>query len=684
MRGAWLVVLGWLVPGVLMGCAGQDGGRPPCGERSACPRGQSCIDDRCQVPDQGMRLDMRIVDAFARPDMRMGDAAPDLAVDAALDSGPDSAVDVGADAAIDATADAAVDGAPVDCEPGTVRDCGRNVGLCRRGRQSCVGGQWGGCEGSVEPRDEVCNGADDDCNGTVDDGFAVAEDCDGVGACGAGVTECRNTVLTRCSSDPGGTMDASSAEVCNGADDDCDGRVDEGLGVGDACDGACGAGVQECAPNAAIVCSTDEGGSGYVAVDEVCSGADDDCDGAIDEGFDVGAGCNGVGVCGDGVLECRADVAVCSTDPGASADESVAEVCDGRDEDCDGAIDEGFDVGAACVGVGACGAGVTECDGAGAVRCSSDIGASAPQVRAETCNQIDDDCDGVEDEGFEPGPEACNDLDDDCDGATDEGAACGGDLCETAPPFALGSARAGSTIDLGNDYERGTCIGQAPGRDQVFSVNFPAAGSYLVGVAPLDAGFDPLFWIGTDCANMANCLTPSAGRNLNGPGRPEVRTIAIPRAGEFLLVIDAAQDLAGGQFVAAVRPQADGERCGTAIELAVPGRSIGSNQGRGNDVSSNVCPAGTSSTGNDEVYRLDLAAAERLRITVTPTADADPVVYITSDCLAVNAMNCAGGVNAGGSGVTETLDVDLAAGTWFLVVDHARAPGAFLLDVQRR
>ncbi|MGK0360098.1 MAG: hypothetical protein ACI9U2_002405 [Bradymonadia bacterium] len=684
MRGAWLMALGWLMPGVLVGCAGQDGGQPPCGNRSACPRGQSCIDDRCEVPDQGSPIDMRIIDAFALPDMRVLDAAVDARVDGAFDAAPDAASDARIDAAVDASTDAVVDAAPTDCELGTVRDCGRNVGLCRRGREACVAGQWGPCEGGVEPRDEVCNGADDDCNGTVDDGFGVAEVCDGVGACGGGVTECRNTILTRCSSDPGGTMDASSDEACNSADDDCDGRVDEGLGVGDVCDGACGAGLRECAPDGTIVCSTDEGGSGDVAVAETCSGADDDCDGAIDEGFDVGAACNGVGACGAGVFECRAGMAACSTDTGGSADEAVVEVCDGRDEDCDGGIDEGFDVGAACDGVGACGAGVAECDGAGAGRCSSDPGASAPQVRVETCNQIDDDCDGTEDEGFEPGPEACNGVDDDCDGATDEGAACGGDRCETAPPFALGDARSGSTIDLANDYERSTCTGPAPGRDQVFSVSFPAAGSYLVGVAPLDAGFDPLFWIGTDCANMTNCLTPSAGRNLNGPGRPEVRTIAIPRAGDFLLVIDAAQDLAGGQFVAAVRPQAEGERCGTAIALSVPGRSVGSTQGRNNDVSSDVCPVGTRSTGDDEVYRLDLAAAERLRITVTPTAEADPVVYITSDCLAVNAMTCAGGVNAGGAGVTETLDVDLAAGAWFLVVDHARSPGAFMLDVQRR
>jgi hypothetical protein len=678
MRYGWVWGLGLL----LVGCAGSEEGTTLCGGR-ACPRGQVCVVDECRSPDMARRADMRVIDAFVRPDRNVADAQVDAAPDAMADQST-RPMDAAVDAMIDAAPDAALDMGPVDCEPGTVRDCGRNVGLCRRGRQTCSpDGAWGDCEGGVPPRDEVCNGADDDCNGTVDDGFGVGEVCPGIGACGQGVVECRNTVLTRCSTEPGGTEDASRDERCNALDDDCDGRTDEGLGVGDPCMGACGAGSLECTAAEELQCSTDPGGSEDVAEAEMCSGRDDDCDGSIDEGFDVGGACDGVGACGAGVFECQAGVAVCSTNPGASADAAQPETCNGADDDCDGTVDEGFDVGGACDGVGACGAGVTECTPRGGIRCSSDPDGSAPQTRMESCNQRDDDCDGTTDEGFDPSPEICNEIDDDCDERIDEGDACGGDQCVTAPPFAVGASRTGSTVDLANDYDRGTCIGQAPGRDQVFAVNFPAAGSYLVGVAPLEAGFDPLFWIGTDCENMSNCLTPSAGRNLNGPGRPEVRTIAIPRAGEFLLVIDAAQDLAGGTFVASVREQDQGERCGTAIPIELPGKAVGSTQGRRNDVSGQTCPEGANTTGDDVVYRLDLAADERIRVRVTPAADADPVVYLTSNCNQVND-NCGGGVNAGGAGVTEVLEADLAAGTWFLVVDHVRSEGAYLLEVERR
>ena len=91
--------------------------------------------------------------------------------------------------------------------------------------------------------------------------------------------------------------------------------------------------------------------------------------------------------------------------PGPDCDDSDAGVgpgqterCDGRDEDCDGVVDGGFDVGGACsAGVGACAAsGVSVCAAGGlGVACS----AVAGTPRSEVCNGVDDDCDGTVDEG---------------------------------------------------------------------------------------------------------------------------------------------------------------------------------------------------------------------------------------------------------------------------------------------
>jgi len=56
------------------------------------------------------------------------------------------------------------------CEEGTTQQCGTtDVGACQFGTQTCSGGVWGNCAGSVEPTTETCNNIDDDCNGAVDE-----------------------------------------------------------------------------------------------------------------------------------------------------------------------------------------------------------------------------------------------------------------------------------------------------------------------------------------------------------------------------------------------------------------------------------------------------------------------------------------------------------------------------------
>lgn len=176
------------------------------------------------------------------------------------------------------------------CRPGTVAPCfdgppeSAGRGICRAGERRCSeSGHWGPCKGQILPKArELCNELDDDCNGVVDDGFPrVGSACEvGVGACKAtGVYQCRADKSTAdCSVRP----KAPRPEVCDGVDNDCDGKIDEDpQDAGQACNtgqpGLCQAGRMQCV-NAELRCVALRSGT-----QEICNQRDDDCDGLVDE-----------------------------------------------------------------------------------------------------------------------------------------------------------------------------------------------------------------------------------------------------------------------------------------------------------------------------------------------------------------------------------------------------------------
>ncbi|MCB9550046.1 MAG: putative metal-binding motif-containing protein [Myxococcales bacterium] len=275
-------------------------------------------------------------------------------------------------------------GAMRDCYPGPFGTAG--VGECASGSQTCpmtAPPVWGACTGATVPVPETCNLLDDDCDGSTDEGVVgIGLACfAGVGACRReGALVCIDGVL---SCDLPAPVSPGEETFCDDVDNDCDGLVDEGPDggrVGTACEEGIGA----CLRGGTIACVGASGADftcNVVAASsnsEACNGVDDDCDEEVDEGLGLGNACQiGVGACiRPGVTICDVGGGVgCSAFPGAPQQE----LCDGLDNDCDGQTDEGLGLGNACNGAveAGCGLGVLECSPDGTVQCSAAPGGTA-------------------------------------------------------------------------------------------------------------------------------------------------------------------------------------------------------------------------------------------------------------------------------------------------------------------
>jgi hypothetical protein len=407
---------------------------------------------------------------------------------------------------ITSTPDAGTDASRAVCAPYATAICydgpagTAGVGLCHTGLHACLadGSGWGVCGGQRLPAAEVCNNEDDDCNGLIDDGAAVAScpatpnaapicasgtcifrcvsgfaDCNSIptdgcevntatdlancGSCGRacatgpavltsctggicntpcanGYGDCDHTLTDGCEVDlltdgwscgwcghacPAGTACSSGAcmSTCPTGTTYCsDACVDTstdpmncgscGVAAAGSCvvsgaRGACAAGALTCRSGTPTCIGT------VSPSPEICNNIDDDCDGVVDNGiaprpcYDGPAGTLGVGVCRGGNQTCSAGTW------GACAGETLptVEVCDGLDNNCNGVVDEGC----SCI-VGAtqqCYSGPTGTSGVGP--CHNG---------AQTCGTMGwGACMG---DVVPASPENCNGVDDDCDGNVDE------------------------------------------------------------------------------------------------------------------------------------------------------------------------------------------------------------------------------------------------------------------------
>ncbi len=283
-----------------------------------------------------------------------------------------------------------------DCD-GTVDEgmgqttCG--LGACKHTVENCAQGQPAMCDPQLGATDETCDGLDNDCDGNVDEPDAqscqkhfVDIDGDGFGADGLVKCTCGPydlytvTIAGDCQPlDP--AIHPGAPESCDGVDQNCSGVPDDGLGNTTCGLGPCIHTVPNCDDGELNVCDPLEG-----AVPEECDGLDNDCNGSVDDG--LGQTTCGLGLCTHTVDNCVAAQAQ-ECDPLAGV---APELCDHLDNDCNGLVDDGL--GQTTCGLGLCMHTVDNCVAGVPQPCNPFLG-----KQEETCDNLDNDCDGQTDEG---------------------------------------------------------------------------------------------------------------------------------------------------------------------------------------------------------------------------------------------------------------------------------------------
>lgn len=272
------------------------------------------------------------------------------------------------------------------CYDGKIATWG--IGVCKPGTQTCANKAWGACLAQVLPSNETCNNKDDDCNKLIDDGLTRA--CNG--NCGNGTETCTNGSWVNCDA-PGFNSCASCSNTRQ-------------------CNTACGNGMQSCQNGNWINCTAPpENSCGTCSATRAC-----------------------MGNCGAGIEECQNGNWVNCTAPICPQCVPVAEICDGKDNNCNMQVDENLTRACAT----ACGAGNETCDNGNWVNCSAPTlnscgSCNATRPCATACGNGTETClNGawINCTARNPKAEVCNNVDDNCNGIVDDGQLCPiGQMC---------------------------------------------------------------------------------------------------------------------------------------------------------------------------------------------------------------------------------------------------------------
>lgn len=277
--------------------------------------------------------------------------------------------------------------------------------------------------GAINPlAAEICDGEDNNCNGQIDEGLAILTfyadfDGDGFGDVSNSVDTCLAfappnyvTDSTDCNDLLAGINPNATDIPGNFIDEDCDGS-DATLIIDN--DNDTFDNTVDCNDNNALI---------YPGAPELCDTLDNDCDGLVDDSlavfvYYIDSDNDNFGDPNDSIVTCLSSAPAgyvvnngdCN-DANGTIYSGAPELCDGLDNDCNGQVDDGLPLFTYYID--------TDNDGFGNATVSIDTCLSSPPAGYVADNT---DCD---DSNLNISPsalEVCNGIDDDCNGLIDDG-----------------------------------------------------------------------------------------------------------------------------------------------------------------------------------------------------------------------------------------------------------------------